>query len=185
MKKVFLAVFAMFAMSNAKAQNLGQRYDWLQNSYLKIPTQGGLPHYDTLVKYGNLFSENQVMESASRYLKLLRACDSVAVVGNKIMSKLTYNIYTDEKHDEEHTYTVSYLLELSVKSGKYSVSMHDFDISFLTNTVDFQTKIKHAKDNDGRANYFMALFHDQNNLEIKKLTDALNGKFDEKATASN
>ena len=186
MKKLILILISVCCVNSLMAQNLGEKFDWLKLSYTKIPLKASLPFYDTVFSYGNQFSIEKLQTNAKYYFETVLAAPSVDTVDKKLIGKGTYTIYTDYKKDEEHTYTVNYSMEIGIKDGKLEIAMHDFDIFYLTNKVEFPAKYKRAESNDGKSNYFMALFNDQNNVEIKKLAKVLMaGTLPETATVAN
>jgi hypothetical protein len=171
----YLIILALaFSFETATAQNLGDAYDWLKYSYKKIPMKSSQPYYDTSVVAGNNYSTEKLTTNARYFAEnVLRTEDVADLEGKGITVNGSYELYTNETKDEEHTYTVNYKMDIQVKAGKYSVAMHDFNIFFLNNKVEFGLKYKGAKGNDGKSNQFMALFHNLNEKQIKKLCETM------------
>ena len=185
MKKMILGVLVMISCFAANAQNLGEKYEWLKLSYKKIPLRASQPYYDTTVHFGDKLAGNTLENNARYYFQSVTSTDSLAFENNTFTGKGSYTLYTDNKKDEEHTYVVNYTMEVTLKNGKYEVGMHDFEIYYLTNKVEFPAKYKRAAEDDGKSNYFMALFNDRNRLEIKKLAKTMAfGHLPDGATAS-
>ncbi len=187
MKKLFFLVLIAISFSNiASAQNLGERYKWLQESYARIPLQKGLPFYDTNIKVTSEFPEQRIVDNAHYYFNSVIASPKVDTIEKRYSAKGKYVIYTNDAKDEEHKFDVEYKIDLVVKDGVYSVEMHDFNILYLTNKVEFEAKLKHAKMNDGHSNYFFALFNDQNKTEVRNFVSTLSKKtLPSQATAAN
>ncbi len=184
MKNFVLVMLVACSFGTATAQNLGQKYDWIKTSYEKIPLRANLPYYDTSVAATEEVNKNILEANAMYYFDNIISASSVDVDGHKICGKGSYTIYTSDKKDEEHTYTVNYSMDITIKDGKYRVAMHDFGIYYLTNKVEFKAKYKHAEMNDGKSNYFMALFNDQNKMELKKLARVMSSTSLPNSTAS-
>ena len=186
MKKIILIAFAACLCQTACAQRLGQKFDWLKLSYKKIPLRDNLPFYDTAVAYSPLVNNTTLKDRIMYYFESVIGSPNVDTLGLKYSGKGTFNIYTDSVKDEEHTFVVNYTMDVILEEGKYEINMRDFDIFYLTNKVEFPAKYKHASANDGKSNYFMALFNDQNHLEIKKLVKILTiGNVPDNATVGN
>ena len=148
--------------------------------------KASMPYYDTAVK-GTSASYTKLIENAKYFAENVLHTEDVAdIAGKGLTVNGTYTMYTNDRKDEEHTYTVNYKMDIIVKEGKYSVAMHDFNIFFLNNKVEFGLKYKGAKNNDGKSNQFMAIFHNLNEKQIKKLCETMSmDMLPADATASN
>ena len=185
MKWIMVLALAL-SFETATAQNLGDAYDWLKDSYKNIPMKSSMPYYDTAVSgYG--LSQERLADNAKYFIEnVLGATELIKADGKTISTYGSYALYTNSSKDEEHTYIVNYTLDIAIKDGKYAVSMHNFDISFLNNKVEFSLKYKGAKNQDGKSNQFMAIFHTLNQKQIKKLCETMQmTMLPADATASN
>ncbi len=186
MKFLFVLVLAL-GFQTANAQNLGEAYDWLKYSYKKIPMKASQPYYDTAIKVGKAYNSDKLVKNAKFYAENVLHTDDIAEIpGKGITMNGTYDLFTNDKRDEEHTYKVNYKINVQVKDGKYVVEMHDFDIYFLENKVEFGLKYNAAKNDDGKSNQFMAIFHSLNQRQIQKLCETMSmDMLPADATASN
>ena len=185
--KWILVLALAFGFETATAQNLGDAYDWLKYSYKRIPLKASLPYYDTAIKAGKIYSSDMLTRNAKYFAESVLRNESVTEEeGKGITMAGSYDLFTNDKRDEEHTYKVNYKINVQIKDGKYEVAMHDFNIYFLENKVEFGLKYKAAKHDDGKSNQFMAIFHSMNQKQIKKLCDAMSMEMlPAEATASN
>jgi hypothetical protein len=184
--KWLIVLTLAFSFQSASAQNLGQAYDWLKDSYKKIPVASGMPYYDTLVS-GVSSSYDKLSQNAMYFAEQVLQTEEISKLDKPGYSiKGSYQLYTNDRKDEEHTYTVNFKIDVAFKGGKYSVDMHDFHITFLGNKVEFGLKYKGAKNNNGSDNQFMAIFHALNEKQIKKLCETMSmDMLPAEATASN
>ena len=126
-------------------------------------------------------------ENANYYFQNVLGAPALVEEEGKVIAAFgSYDLYTNEKRDEEHTYKVNYKIDIRIKDGKYDIVMHDFNIFFLENRVEFPLKYKAARNEDGKSNQFMAMFHTLNQRQIKKAYETMSlDMLPAEATASN
>ena len=185
MKWIIVLALAL-GFETATAQNLGEAYDWLKDSYKRIPMKSSMPFYDTAVS-GLGYSQERLAANAKYYIENVMGSVEVPDLSKKmITADGSYLMYTNDLKDEEHTYVVKYKMDITIKNKKYAVAMHDFDISYLSNKVEFSLKYKGAKNYDGKSNQFRAIFHSLNEKPISEFVEAMSmNMLPADSTASN
>ena len=171
MKQLFF-VTLILSFGTASAQNMGYAYDFIKLNYKNIPLHASMPYYDTTVSIAQKSRYQKLTENASAYFEAFETKE-INHDEHVYTAKSCYTYSTIKTDDIEHSFTVSYTIEMHVKKRYFIVSMHDFTMNNQERFIDFRESFKSADKNNGICNQFLAFFHDRNNDEIEKLCKAV------------
>lgn len=175
MKQAILTfAIAIIATVTVNAQNLGRQHEWLTKAPYNIPMSKNNPYYDTVVRLGNEFPQEALLENAKYYFEHLFGSILVKQKDeNTYTGANEYYFSTGNTNDPEFLYKVSYILEIEVKDGQYVASMHDFILEHNNTQVNFKTKYKQAVDDDALAKRMLAYFNRKNLDELRKVHNSM------------
>ena len=159
-----------------KAQMQGQTLQLKQNDAINklitsIPMQSGVPYYDTAVESADGLTRDELQENADYFFSNIFGTGYVN--RNQKHGKMTaigkYNLTTSKNADPDDVYTVNYLMDITVKNGRYDVSLHSFTIEHQGAEIDMAVKMDAAVKNDQKARIMLACFQQNNINELRKV----------------
>jgi len=186
MKWIMLALIAL-PLTQVNAQNKkavqprptapAKSFDNLNKLVYDIPMQASSPSYDTTVTLSDDMTRDRLQENASNYFDKVFGSGFVNKSGkHKLTGMGRYTFSANSYADESEVYNVSYLMDISVKEGKYDVSLHSFSIEHNATEINIANKIEAAKRNDMKAKMMLAMFQKYNTQELKKVYASMAAK---------
>ncbi len=160
MKRILF--FLCVALSlNVNAQNLGKKYDFLNTIAERIPTKSGVPFYDTTVKLSKEFDKDKIENNISYFFANVFGSDMVKKNGkSSYLASGAYSFVLENSNEDP--YNVTYWFEISYKDGRFDITMHDFQVTHNSITIDLKKKMEGAAKTDNLAKHILANLHAYN-----------------------
>ena len=144
----------------------------------EVPLDGGSAYYDSTIEYGKTVSRETLESNAAWYFEHLFTSKAYRLETHK-HNYTGYGAYffcADKNEGVTAVYKVNYRATITVKNNYYKVTLSEFAIENQHTEVSFDFLMNRAKDNDSKAKSILALFHQTNKDELKKIYDTMNKK---------
>jgi len=158
--------------------HVDKKAEWLKSTASHIPLKGREPYYDTVVKYTDNFTREDMDHNAVYYFKKMFGSKMLKLESEK-HSYTGYGVYVfsaDKRNAAPGMYKVYYTVDITVKGCKYYVDMHDFKMENQHAEVSFFNLLSSAKENDAKSKEILAMFHTNNEYEIHRIYDVMSSK---------
>ena len=158
--------------------HVDKKAEWEKSVAAHIPLKGRHPFYDTVVKYDDEFSREDMDHNAEYYFRKIFNSKDLKLESDKHIYT-GYGMYafaSGKNKDWNALYRVRYTVEISVKGSHYYVEMHDFKLEYQHAEVSFAALYENAKDNDAQAKQILTSFHVSNEGELRKIYNIMSSK---------
>jgi len=182
MKWIVLA-FALFTVKGVEAQMKkntnapASKTAWITSYAAAVPLSSGEPAYDTTIRLAENMTREILEQNANQYFEKTFSTGYVNKNKKHNYTALgTYSFSLNDNADDQELYTVNYIMDISIKDGKYDVSLHNFTIEHLAANVDMDKKIAAASRGDAKARMLMAYFQRNNLAQLKQVYQSMSAK---------
>jgi hypothetical protein len=181
-------IILLFALPlSVTAQNLGKEFAWAKIAPTEYSVKSKKPYYEITVNTDNeAFTKDKLKQNADFYFKNLFSTELVKQEGKNTMTGVgNYSFNISKNGAEEGLYTVTYILDISWKDSRYTLSMHDFVIEHVYTTINIGNRLELSEKNDVAAKTMFKYFNSYNLTELKKAYNAMSSlQVNLEATAS-
>ena len=170
--KWMLLLFLAFPVAQSSAQNIGKQYEWVKLAPEQMPVKSNDPYYDIDIPMddeGASYTREQLDANANYYFNNVFSSSMVKNVGKHSFSGISsYSFSINKTPNTDDIYTVTYILDISTKNGRYNMTMHSFKLTHVDLEVDLSKRIAAAGKNDMVSKKIIASMHMNNLAELKK-----------------
>ena len=186
MKWMLLMLLALPATQSI-AQNLGKQYEWVKLAPDEMPLKSNNPYYDiTVPMEDDAYTREQLEANANYYFNNVFGTSLVRNEGKHKFSGIgNYSFSVTKSNNPRDIYTVTYIMDIATKNGKYVMTMHDFKLTHLDLEVSVPKRLEAAEKDDMLSKQIITGMHRSNLSELRKAyTTMLKKDAGNEATAS-